>query len=70
MLDNGVGMSEEDAAHLLKEPSASVTKGGYGIYNVQQRIQLYYGKDYGLVIDSTPGEGTAVTMKIPKILPE
>ncbi len=70
VLDNGVGMSKEDSAHLLKEPSASVSKGGYGIYNVQQRIQLYYGKEYGLEIDSTPGEGTAVTMRIPKMLPE
>ena len=70
VLDNGVGMSKEDASHLLKEPSASVSKGGYGIYNVQQRIQLYYGKEYGLKIDSMPGKGTTVTMRIPKILPE
>lgn len=70
VVDNGLGMSIEDAAQLLKGPSASVSKGGYGIYNVQQRIQLYYGKEYGLSIESVPGEGTTVTMKIPKVLPE
>ena len=68
VLDTGVGMSAEDAAHLLKAPSASVSKGGYGIYNVQQRIQLYYGSEYGLEIESTPGKGTTIIMKIPKVL--
>jgi len=70
VLDNGVGMSAEEAAHLLKEPSASVSKGGYGIYNVQQRIQLYYGKEYGLEIQSVPEKGTRVSVRIPKRVAE
>ena len=65
--DNGVGMTPEKAKSLLEAPSASVQGGGYGIYNVQQRIQVYYGKEYGLQIDSSP-DGTTVTMHIPKRL--
>lgn len=67
--DNGVGMTAEKTKSLLEAPSASVQGGGYGIYNVQQRIQVYYGKEYGLQIDSSP-EGTTVTMCIPKRLEE
>ena len=70
VIDNGIGMSKESAAHLLSEPSASVSGGGYGVYNVQQRIQVYYGKEYGLKIDSFAGKGTTVTMTLPKILAE
>lgn len=68
--DTGVGMSKEEAARLLEEPAASVTNGGYGIYNVQQRIRVYYGEKYGLQIASEVGKGTSVTIKIPKILHE
>lgn len=66
--DNGVGMSQEDTARLLTEPTASVYNGGYGIYNVQQRIQLYYGPQYGLTIDSVIGSGTTVCLRIPMTL--
>lgn len=65
--DNGIGIPPEKAARLLKEPSASVNNGGYGIYNVQQRIQLHYGKEYGLSIESTLKEGTTVSLRIPKV---
>lgn len=65
--DNGVGMSPENAAKLLSAPVASTSGNGYGIYNVQQRIQVYYGKKYGLQINSTIGAGTTVTLKIPAV---
>ena len=67
--DNGMGMPPEKAESLLDAPSASVYGGGYGIYNVQQRIQVYYGKEYGLTIRSS-SDGTDVTMRIPKMMPE
>lgn len=63
--DNGVGMSGETAGALLRRPSSPPESGGYGIYNVQQRIKTYYGEAYGLKIDSTQGVGTTVTMVIP-----
>lgn len=68
--DNGTGMTADRAQELLKEPSANVIGGGYGIYNVQQRIQVHYGKQYGLTIHSIPQKGTTVLIKIPKVLPE
>lgn len=65
IMDNGVGMSPEETKKLLQAPSASVAGHGYGIYNVQQRIQVYYGKEYGLQISSSIGQGTTVTLRIP-----
>lgn len=59
--DNGVGMSEEDIKHMLEENSK-----GYGMRNVNERIKLYYGEAYGLHIESAIGEGTIVTVKLPK----
>jgi two-component system LytT family sensor kinase len=40
--------------------------GGIGVANVQARLQTSFGPDYGLEIDSPPGEGTTVTMTLPK----
>ena len=68
--DTGIGMTANKAQKLLQEPIANVLGGGYGIYNVQQRIQVYYGKQYGLTIHSIPQKGTTVLIKIPKVLPE
>lgn len=59
--DNGAGMSEEKIAQL----SACSASAGYGIRNVIQRIRLFYGEDYGVVITSAPGEGTAVLVTLP-----
>ena len=63
--DNGVGMSPETIGKLLTQPLPSRFSGGYGIYNVQQRIQLYYGSKYGLTIESKIGQGTSVHIRIP-----
>ena len=38
---------------------------GFGLENVNKRIQLYYGKEYGLRIESQYQEGTTVTVAIP-----
>lgn len=65
--DNGIGMSSEEIAMILSAPQQSTSKGGYGIYNVQQRIMLYYGETYGIEIESVPGQGTTVSLRIPKI---
>lgn len=63
--DNGVGMSQEQIVHILSEPEGG-SNGGYGIYNVQQRIETYYGKDYGVIFHSKLGEGTCVMLRIPQ----
>ncbi|CAM4222059.1 two-component system sensor histidine kinase YesM [Paenibacillus endophyticus] len=79
--DNGVGMNADTLALLIKHISGSMqeleldetseghpTQGGFGLHNVNQRIQLYYGAAYGLYIESQEGVGTSVTIRIP-ILP-
>ena len=57
--DNGCGMSDEECSQILTKDSK-----GYGVKNVHQRIQLYYGKEYGLTFHSTKGMGTYVLLKI------
>lgn len=59
--DNGVGMTQEQAQRILTEESK-----GYGVRNVNERIRLYYGEQYSLIIESTPGVGTRVCIRIPK----
>lgn len=63
--DNGAGMTKEQAAAVLSEPACGSVGGGYGVYNVQQRIETYYGAGYGINFHSTPGVGTCVTIRIP-----
>lgn len=63
VMDNGCGMTEEQCKQIL-----STASKGYGIKNVHQRIQLYYGTRYGLSYHSTKGMGTYVILKISKDL--
>jgi two-component system sensor histidine kinase YesM len=65
--DNGMGMTEEFAAKLLRAPVKSASSGGSGIglYNVQERIRIYFGQTYGLTIDSEPDEGARITIRLP-----
>ena len=38
-----------------------------GIKNVHQRIQLYFGKEYGLTIQSEVEQGTVVEIRLPNV---
>ncbi|CDN41427.1 hypothetical protein BN871_AH_00010, partial [Paenibacillus sp. P22] len=38
-----------------------------GVSNVNERIELAFGSDYGVSIESEPGEGTTVAIKIPQV---
>ena len=60
-MDNGCGMSEEECEKILTKDSK-----GYGVKNVHQRIQLYYGSEYGLTYHSTKNMGTYVILRIRK----
>jgi two-component system sensor histidine kinase YesM len=66
--DDGAGMSPErlDSIRAELESENTESKGGYGIVNVHRRIQLYCGNGYGLTFESSQGEGTTVTVRIPK----
>ena len=59
--DNGVGMDKETMERMLTQDSK-----GYGMRNVNRRIKLFYGQDYGLHIESVINQGTVVTVKLPK----
>lgn len=67
--DNGLGMScgelerlrEQMKSHMIKESSH------IGINNVNQRIKLYFGDEYGVFIESEEGMGTVVAVRFPKI---
>lgn len=62
--DNGLGMSEETLKSILESKPSEESKK-VGIKNVHNRLQLYYGKEYGLQYESRPGEGTIVSIIIP-----
>ncbi|MBQ7900594.1 MAG: sensor histidine kinase [Clostridia bacterium] len=66
--DNGCGMSPEKLAEVRSNLVSEDTENIHiGLNNVNKRLQLHYGSNYGLAIDSTLGEGTKVTVKIPDI---
>jgi len=66
--DNGMGIPEDKLATLLVDKTRSHGNGsGIGLWNVNQRISLYFKGDYGLKIDSELDEGTTVTIHLPKI---
>ena len=60
--DNGKGMDEEAIKHLFRIPKDNQS---IGIYNIDKRLKNQYGK--GLTVESTPGLGTCVSFKIPKV---
>ena len=67
--DNGVGIPAETLEVLLEEasPNNSMRLNGLGIANVEERIKLYFGMEYGLSIESVPGLYTTVEITLPAI---
>lgn len=66
--DNGIGMNEETVGKL-NAGAYEHASGGYGIRNVKRRIELYFGEPYDLLIESSPGQGTTVTIVLPVLTP-
>ncbi|MEW9700250.1 sensor histidine kinase [Paenibacillus sp. SI8] len=63
--DDGVGMSAEQLQELRLMGSSPQPTAGYGLRNVHNRVQLYFGEEYGLQIESEPERGTEVTLWLP-----
>ena len=63
--DNGVGMSPEQVRTILQRDPTDRT--GIGIKNVNDRLQIYFGKRYGLRITSELDVGTCVEIRMPKV---
>lgn len=66
--DNGIGMSEEEVSLLLTDSNRKRKHGsGVGLVNINNRLQILFGKEHGLFIESEPDEGTRVSIRIPAI---
>ena len=66
--DNGIGMTAEQCKKILKKERSD--SSGIGVKNVNDRLKIYFGDEYGLTIESELDVGTKVTVKIPKISEE
>ena len=64
--DTGIGMDEYDLKHIFDRCKVNSKSNGVGLCNVQMRLQLTYGKEYGLIYDSKKFEWTTVKIRIPK----
>ncbi len=68
LTDDGVGMPPEVLANALREPSEEEAQEQFrhvGLWNVHRRLQYSFGPGYGLSLESTPGVGTTVTVRLP-----
>lgn len=64
--DDGMGMTEEKIVEILTEENTSEFQG-YGVRNINQRIKLFFGQQYGLTYHSSPRNGTLVEIRIPTL---
>lgn len=62
--DNGVGMTPEKIRQVMEAPEVT-DRPHLGIQNINNRIKLCYGPAWGLQIESTPGKGTRIILRIP-----
>lgn len=65
--DDGLGIPPDKLAELNALLAAGKVDpdSGYGIFNVNERIKLYYGTEYGLMLESAAGRGTRATLVFP-----
>lgn len=68
--DDGVGMDEDELEQLRQqiEKPCQETEKGFGLANVNERIHMYFGPEYGMKILSQKGKGTTVEIVIPALL--
>ncbi|MBD0378993.1 cache domain-containing sensor histidine kinase [Paenibacillus sedimenti] len=64
--DNGIGMPAEMVDRFNRNDFHD-KKEGYGIKNINHRIKLFYGEQYGLHFRSSPGKGTTVEIRMPAV---
>lgn len=67
--DNGPGMPPERLAEV-RERLREGSRSSVGLYNVHSRLRLRFGEDSGLTIESGPGAGTTVSLRLPLQMPE
>lgn len=66
--DNGCGIEKETLERLRADivTKNPLKKESIGLYNINQRVKLCYGNEYGMTIDSIVGSGTTVTLHLPQ----
>jgi two-component system LytT family sensor kinase len=64
--DDGVG---EDPERVRRALAGDESLDGVGLGNVDERLRTAYGDDHGLVVETAPGAGTKVTLRVPKFAP-
>ncbi|MEO3827947.1 histidine kinase [Actinomadura sp. B10D3] len=71
--DDGIGMDPEDVRRLLagerRAHAGDADTAGIGLANVDDRLRQVYGDEYGLAVETGPGAGTKVTVRVPKYRP-
>lgn len=63
--DDGIGITEEKLKNLLSN-SVPTSTGGFGMKNIDERVKITFGEQYGLKCDSVVGHGTTVWIRVPK----
>lgn len=61
--DNGIGMTQDALDGILSEDRVDCGKH-FGIMNIQQRLRMLYGKEYGLTYSAAPGQGVCVSIRL------
>ncbi|MFI0405960.1 sensor histidine kinase [Actinomadura sp. 3N508] len=71
--DDGIGMEPDDVRRLLSGEAPPLGEdgdaAGIGLANVDGRLRQVYGDEYGLAVETGPGAGTKVTVRVPKYRP-
>lgn len=70
--DDGAGLDGKELARMTAQFGEREYQSGrsIGILNVLNRIKINFGEEYGLTVESEPGIGTSVTMRLPVVLKE
>lgn len=65
--DDGIGMSDETCREALSAMTSfdHVRGKGYALRNIREQIRITYGEDYGISMESRPGQGTTVVLEVP-----
>lgn len=71
VIDNGLGFDEATLLNLWKTDTAGQKKyrnSGVGLKNVHERLVIRFGSPYGILICSSPGYGSTIRIRLPKIM--
>ena len=68
--DDGKGMKPERLKEINKDLTGAKLENTaiYGLYNVNERIRLSFGEEYGITVESTYEVGSCISIRLPKIL--